>query len=1190
MHLPSLLCRSVQFHLPLSLHPHYSFVRFQLEDQNERLRLQNLRVTNQLQMLRSFTEKSQQLKAEMAMSRSVTGSLPLGRDSDNRTSDDSGLTSDETSSEAKRRGSGQNEKGTGMILNGMSNSCNESTPRIQRKGGRSKKESEDKRSSTSDSSPYEEKSKPIPVPRKVTNTINNNNQLLERDSLNSYADEYEFDVEDEIFDEVEASNCHGSSSKYTADYVNLAEFVSIRDDNNLYSDIIKPIDYANAAPPPPDHKPRQWETRLFSTAEKCLSLAENFEDEASHSGAPSPYRIARLSNTRTDSISSARPQSGSCSSSSRFPHRTACSSPLDTGGHYAVRELACGSADSAEPSGCIYAAAAAAASDIRTSLVPSCESMEKSGYWTQMSDSRLKSLKRRFVILKNGQLSFYRTMKNHTREEDPLMKWSIADIKTVTKIHQQGAAYAFQIVTPAAKMNFMTDSEKTTHEWVTLLSAAIKGATLREMANRIAPIDASISGWMSRVRCGHSKRLFAALVNSKLMFFRHQDDIVPHCFLHIQGARVSDKQDVEEYSGSSDEQLDGSMHIPNGKRSLHSICIQIANEDPVYLVLRTAEEKEKWLFYLKTASDDAAMKGTPFEILINRMMAEDAHSDSPLWKDILLTAVDESPTEPLTSMAEKDKKKAMEIVKACYLFVSVLMRPQGAQYHIDLAQNILSTSIQHDFLKNELYAQLIRLTNGSMPFGLQGWKLLALSLPLFVPKQYALLWLLKRHVSRWAEMSGDEANMAGYCEAALGRSLRVSGRLEGPSRLEATSVLTRDVTATKFPHSISVRLPNDEYQVVEFDGSTEVGQCLSSLCLKLGLRPALLSGYALYIENPATKSLVLLKGKQKICDTLAAWEYQQRDTQRGRIHTDCAPLLSLHMRHYWRHLTALETPIERSFLVWRMADELVAGRMPISSQLADSLAALFAQMSFGDAGSQLEEDQFAFVTNRCFPAKMLQVTCIKSLRDSIHSNWLQLQGMTENEARRVVLQVLRKWPFFGCSLHEAGMRTSNDKKVFLALSDTAVHILDHRHFVSKLLSYKFRKLYYSFTLETNILKISMMRIVLIRKESYFHFNIIHKDQAFDAILTRVLVRIFETYSKCLQDLIRTCPYSRLSSFGEFHSDFMLTIDRPLSDERHPEETPKERITFSMPKQEIDQITLHLAEYIRCQKLVWKVSK
>lgn len=34
---------------------------------------------------------------------------------------------------------------------------------------------------------------------------------------------------------------------------------------------------------------------------------------------------------------------------------------------------------------------------------------------------------------------------------------------------------------------------------------------------------------------------------------------------------------------------------------------------------------------------------------------------------------------------------------------------------------------------------------------------------------------------------------------------------------------------------------------------------------------------------------------------------------------------------------------------------------------------------------------------------------------------------------------------------------------------------------------------------------------------------------------------------------------------------MLTIDRPLSDERHPEETPKERITFSMPKQEIDQV-------------------
>lgn len=55
-------------------------------------------------------------------------------------------------------------------------------------------------------------------------------------------------------------------------------------------------------------------------------------------------------------------------------------------------------------------------------------------------------------------------------------------------------------------------------------------------------------------------------------------------------------------------------------------------------------------------------------------------------------------------------------------------------------------------------------------------------------------------------------------------------------------------------------------QVIEFDGSTEIGQCLSSLCIKLKLRPALLSGYALYANDPSgsDEDLVLLKGKQKV--------------------------------------------------------------------------------------------------------------------------------------------------------------------------------------------------------------------------------------------------------------------------------------------------------------------------------------
>ncbi|WKY09264.1 hypothetical protein Q1695_001990 [Nippostrongylus brasiliensis] len=1074
-----------------------------LEDQNERLRLQNLRCTTQLQMLRSFTEKSKQLKAEMAMSRSITGTLPVMRDTENRTSDDSGLTSDDTS---ERR-----QLGAIAV---------DSTPRQQRKPVRLRKDSTEleKGSSTSDSSPWEEKAKPIPVPRKLTG---NNNNYMERDSLNSYADDYEFDVEDEIFDEIGSPADREGNNKYGG-YVNLSDFVAIRDDKNIYSDIVKT---PPERPALPEHRPKAWESRLLHLASECLSVSDcgDCDLPCTSTNSPNHPPPSGSANTTTTDSPSSRRSCGSKLSVGSAPRALSLSSasPIATDGLcYAVRELA---VDRSSEDGYYTPPDASRHSgDIRTSLIPSFDTVEKSGYWNQMSDSRLKSLKRRFVVLKNNQLSFYRTAKHIAKGEDPLMRIAVSDIISVAKITQQNSTYAFQLVMQSAKYHFMTESERTTHEWVTTLNTVIKGSTLRDLATRCAPVEASISGWMTRVRCGHSKRVFASLVRHKLMFFKNAEDTVPCGFTQLKGARIMDKQKMssDEYSGSSDEQ--NSEKSPQlSQKDTYSLSIEMANEDPLYIVLKNSEEKEKWLYFLRAASGDATLCGSPFAILVQRMLAEGGAPDSPLWKDLLLTSCDDTPKETLMDFEGADKKKALEIAKATYLFVSVLMRPIAAQYHIDLAQNILSTAMQHEFLRNEVYAQLIKLTSGTMPFSIQGWKLLAMAIPLFVPTQYSLLWLLKKHIARWCMKTGDESNMAEYCQCALERVLRVGCREAGPSRLETTSVLTRDPTSTKFPHSISVRLPNGQYQVVEFDGSTEIGQCLSSLCLKLGIRPALLSGYALYIDDPTTKGLQLLKGRQKLCDCLYEWEVRLRDVLRGRVSSDCTATLSLRMRHYWRHLTCNETAMERSFLVWRMAEELVNSRIPTSPQLAEQLAALYAQLSYGDAPPQtLSDEQFVFITKQFYPTKMLDVACLKSLRSSLHSSWSELNGMGEADAIKVILQVLRKWPLFGCHLQAAGMRTSNERKVFLALSDTAVHVVDHRHF----------------------------------------------------------------------DVIRSFPYNRLASFGGFHNDFMLTAERTLLPEAHPEETSRERVTFSMEKHELEQLTLHLAEYIRCQKLVWKVSK
>lgn len=119
----------------------------------------------------------------------------------------------------------------------------------------------------------------------------------------------------------------------------------------------------------------------------------------------------------------------------------------------------------------------------------------------------------------------------------------------------------------------------------------------------------------------------------------------------------------------------------------------------------------------------------------------------------MLVKPEDKPLDPLTTIEEESlKRKAVEIDVASHLFTSVLMKPMAIQYHVDLSQNILTMALENQSLQNELYAQLIRLTSSEMQYSLQAWKLLAMAIPIYLPRQYSLLWLLKHHLARWKNL------------------------------------------------------------------------------------------------------------------------------------------------------------------------------------------------------------------------------------------------------------------------------------------------------------------------------------------------------------------------------------------------------------------------------------------------------
>ncbi|VDN28764.1 unnamed protein product [Gongylonema pulchrum] len=638
--------------------------------------------------------------------------------------------------------------------------------------------------------------------------------------------------------------------------------------------------------------------------------------------------------------------------------------------------------------------------------------------------------------------------KNHAKSEEPLIRIAVSDIRSVTKLVNK-MGYGLQITTANGQHCYAAETVRATDEWIAVLTHSLRDATISEVSQRATCLNTEVSGHVIKAKCGNAKRLFASVVEDKLLFFRSSDDRVPCSHICLKGAHIYDKlkNAVDESGGSSDEQGENNC----SQEFEHTVSVEIANTDPVYIVLRSAEEKDKWIYFLKKAAGDAtALAGTPFEVLVQRMMTENTADEDPLWNDALLTTCEEKPKETLMTVSDESlRRKTLELGRACFMFTSVLMRPAGVQYHIDLAQNILSTAMLSDLLKNELYAYLVKLTSGSMPYGIQAWKLMALAAPLFAPRHYSLLWLVRRHIEKWSAKRCDEGKFAMYCSRALNRCLKVGGRTEGPSKLETISILVRDPTLTNMPHSIPVLLPTNEYHVIDFDGSTDIGACLSTLCVKCGLRPALLSGYALYVEDPVQPDrYLLLKNKQKLCDCISRWERELMDSKCGRVTEDVARIkLALRHRQYWSHLVLSETSAERTFLVHRMANEIVAGRIPVSSELGEELAAVFAQMKFGDLKTMTDE-QFREIITSYYPAKLLDVGCERPIRLNVETNWSELRGVSAADCTRMILLVLRKWRFFGSFIMEARMKMRNDESLFIALNDQGVHLLTFRQLVS----------------------------------------------------------------------------------------------------------------------------------------------
>ncbi|XP_041122744.1 pleckstrin homology domain-containing family H member 1 [Polyodon spathula] len=758
---------------------------------------------------------------------------------------------------------------------------------------------------------------------------------------------------------------------------------------------------------------------------------------------------------------------------------------------------------------------------LRTSTY-SCESntaepLEKSGYLLKMG-SQVKAWKRRWFILRNGEIWYYKSPSDVIRKPQGQI-----ELSSSCRIARGEGAQTFQLITEKKTYYLTADSPNILEEWIRVLQNILKvqAASLVVTETTAKP---TVRGWLTKVKHGHSKLVWCSLIGKVFYYYRNQDDKFPLGQLRVHEARV---QEVDR-SCDSDEDYEA-----GGRGFLSSHCTLVIypkEQSPTYLLIGTKQERDTWLYHLTVAagSSGGSKVGTEYEQLIGKLLDQEGDPHSPLWTHLMLCYSKDGLLSPLTTLPSQAlQTEALKLFKSCQLFINVLVESSSIDYHMSLAQNALQVCLTHPELQNEIYCQLIKQTCCRQPHNyslIQCWQLLSLCVTLFLP-QHRFLWYLKLYLQRHADPRNEVGKYIIYCQRSVERTLQNGDREAKPSRMEIMSILLRNPYHHSLPFSIPVHFMNGTYQVVGFDGSTTVDEFLNTLNQETGMRKPVLSGFALFTDDPSGKDLEhCLQGNVKICDVISKWEQSLKELHPGKYEGTRIIRLTYKSRMCFRAQAKRETERERLLLAYQINDDVVHGRFPVNKELALEVAALMAQVEYGDldrpvasspGGTSQAKMQLLLLQalGKFYPKRYKQDSTPEQLRrlaDRVATKWMVLRGCSAAECVRIYLTVARKWSLFGAKLFTVKPvppSPLDGTMTWLAVSEDGVSVLEY----------------------------NTMRLVM------------------------------------------TYPYQSVMTFGGCCDDFMIVVSQP-KDTSSGKRTV-EKLVFAMAKPKILEITLLIASYI-----------
>ncbi|XP_055478519.1 pleckstrin homology domain-containing family H member 2 [Psammomys obesus] len=913
-----------------------------------------------------------------------------------------------------------------------------------------------------------------------------------------------------------------------------------------------PAKKASGKPPtPPLHRFPSWESRIYAVAKSGIRMSEAFNMEnANKNSANIPscsssglytsliyknmtipvYTTLKGKATQISCSPFLDDSSGSEEEdSSRSSSRTSESDTRSRSGPSSPRAMKRGVSDLSVASESDYAippdayCVDAECSQPEQKLPKTCSSssengknepLEKSGYLLKMS-GKVKAWKRRWFVLKGGELLFYKSPSDVIRKPQGHI-----ELTASCSILRGANKQTVQLTTEKHTYFLTADSPNILEEWIKVLQNVLRVQAANPLC--LQPEGKpTAKGLLNKVKHGYSKRVWCMLVGKILYYFRSQEDKFPLGQIKLWEAKV---EEVDR-SCDSDEDYEASGRCLLSTH--YTIVIHPKDQGPTYLLIGSKHEKDTWLYHLTVAAGSNNVNvGSEFEQLVCKLLNAEGEPSSQIWRHPMLCHSKEGILSPLTTLpSEALQTEAIKLFKTCQLFINAAVDSPAIDYHISLAQSALQVCLTHPELQNEICCQLIKQTRRRQPQNqsgpLQGWQLLALCVGLFLP-HHPFLWLLQLHLKRNADSRTEFGKYAIYCQRCVERTQQNGDREARPSRMEILSTLLRNPYHHSLPFSIPVHFMNGIYQVVGFDASTTVEEFLNTLNQDTGMRKPAQSGFALFTDDPSGRDLEhCLQGNIKICDIISKWEQASKEQHPGKCEGTRTVRLTYKNRLYFSMQVHGETDREKLLLLYQTNDQIINGLFPLNKDLALEMAALLAQVEIGDferpfstpsrqLTDQCKTNQTLKQVIEKFYPKRYREGCseeqLRQLYQRLSTRWMALRGHSAADCMRIYLTVARKWPFFGAKLFFAKPITAS------SFGNTFVWLAVHENGLS-------------------ILEYISMRLVV----SYV--------------------------------------YKSLMTFGGYQDDFMVVINT------HSKDQPTEKLLFAMAKPKILEITLLIASYI-----------